>query len=45
MRLRPSQRKFTVNHVEEEDFDIVKSFEKPNKVYLNRFVALSSLRQ
>lgn len=45
MRLRPSQRKFNVNHVEEEDFDIVKSFEKPNKVYLNRFVAVSSLRQ
>jgi hypothetical protein len=43
MRLRPSQRKFTMNHVEEEDFDIVKSFEKPNKVYLNRFVVVSSL--
>ena len=43
MRLRPSQRKFPVPDVEEEDFEIERSFDKPNKVYLNRFAALSSL--
>ena len=45
MRLRESQRKFPVNDVEEEYFEIAQSFEKPNKVYLNRFAAVSLVRE
>ena len=45
MRLRESQRKFPVNNVEEEYFEIAQSFHKPNKVYLNRFAIVSLVRE
>ena len=45
MRFRESQRKFPVNNVEEEYFEIAQAFEKPNKVYLNRFAAVSLVRE
>jgi hypothetical protein len=34
-----------VNDVEEEYFEIAQYFEKPNKVYLNRFAAVSLVRE
>ncbi|KAI0251717.1 RNA dependent RNA polymerase-domain-containing protein [Lactifluus subvellereus] len=36
MRLRDSQRKFPVHNVEEAEFEIARSFDCPNQVYLNR---------
>ena len=42
MRLRKSQRRFPVHDVEEAEFEITRSFDCPNPVYLNRFVVVSS---
>lgn len=42
MRLRPSQRKFPVHDVEEAEIEIAQTFDYPNAVHLNRFVAASS---
>jgi RNA-dependent RNA polymerase len=43
LRLRPSQCKFPVPDVEEAYFEIARTFDYPNEVHLNRFVAMSSL--
>jgi RNA-dependent RNA polymerase len=45
MRLRKSQRKFSVHDFEEAEFEITRSFDCPNPVHLNRFVVASSLRE
>ncbi len=42
LRLRESQCKFPVNDVEEASFEIARSFDYPNPVHLNRFVAVLS---
>jgi RNA-dependent RNA polymerase len=42
MRLRPSQCKFPVPDVEEADFEIVRTFDHPNPVHLNKFVVMPS---
>ena len=39
MRLRESQRKFPVHDAEEAEFEIVRAFDYPNPVHLNRSVA------
>ena len=43
VRLRGSQHKFPVHNVEEAEFEIIRSFDSPNQIYLNRSVALSAL--
>ena len=45
MRLRKSQRKFPVNDIEESELEIVRYFDYPNPVHLNRFVIASFLRK
>ena len=45
MRLRPSQRKFTVPGNEEAEFEIARTFDYPNPVHLNRFVAIPRPRE
>ena len=45
MRLRKSQRKFPVNDIEESELEIVRYFDYPNPVHLNRFVIVSFLRK
>jgi RNA-dependent RNA polymerase len=43
MRLRKSQRKFTVPDVDEAELEVARSFDYPNPVHLNRFVVVSFL--
>jgi len=38
MRLRESQRKFSVHNVDEAAFEVAQSFNYPHQVHLNRFV-------
>jgi RNA-dependent RNA polymerase len=45
MRLRESQRMLPVTNVDEAPFEIVRSFEYPNPVHLNRFVVMCCLRK
>jgi len=43
LRLRRSQRKFPVHDDEVAEFEIVRSFDRPDLAHLNRFVVAATL--